>query len=79
MLCIIFLFHPFLHPIKRAGSGVLALEFILGTIQVVADFLIAVGVFLIFTPRSLRSYRLFHWWEQSVPPMGTDSSLRRNC
>lgn len=30
------------------------------------------------TPRSLRSYRLFHLWEQTVPPMETDCSLSKN-
>ena len=29
--------HPQLHPIEDAGSGVLALELVFGTIEVVAD------------------------------------------
>ena len=45
--------HPQLHPIEDAGSGVLALELVLGTVGVIADLaerafvlLVALEVFL---------------------------------
>ena len=59
MLRIKFSFHSFLYPIQRAVHGVFALEFILWTIQIVAYFLEAVGLFLISFEVLLEQRRKF--------------------
>lgn len=46
-LMIITTLHPQFHPVEHADCDALALEYVLGAIEVVADLLERVGVFLV--------------------------------